>query len=1086
MTTGIDMTADGSIYLIERNLGRIVLIAPNQEPRVLLPAPDYDNGLLRPGHLVVDSAAGRIYVSDPVLDEVAVFDMDGTRVATWPNIRGAAGIALNLDGDIVVAAGETGELILYSPDGFKLQSWRVVPPGGIDLLAGVDVGPDGKMYVVDGQAEQVFVLREDGSRDATIQVDLGGGLLFDIAVDQVPGASKPTRYWVATSAGLRFETLSGGGWKPTGSGPAWGVALHRDHGVVVTQPTSSLIGSKVLHFDLSPGNGIPLPTDRWGATLLRPGLLDGPERVVVGADDGIYLLDRGDRVQRFSPDGSDIRQLEPAGGPIAVAAGPNGWVYTSSSTQLTGYRTQGMTWNQAWRTPLALPMRTDIQAVSMVYDPAGDSLVVLNSLLNRLHRFSTAGVRGVEVGLRDVDPNAQWSDLTVDAAGTIYALDRANRRVHVVDASGQQRVVVLPDRARQIEAGPAGQLFTLDRDGWVRRYDVSGATGTLTAAFDATRFDRSQYTGPSDLALGAGGQVYVTDRAASLVSRFEWDPNASATPPPSDEARCRNYPDKTASPSLVNLGETVEVRLSVRGGCGSQVTGAARDIILILDVSGSMAAGDKITILREAALGFTADVDFTASRVGVVSFTTTATVEQALSRDADAVRRAIANIAVDPAGGTAIDQGLKEAYDHWFPRQQPNLPATFILLSDGGSNPALANIEANRAKTAGVEIFTISIQGVQDLMRSLATDDDHFFEVDNARFLYGVFEQIADRITPATLFESITVTDDIPADMVYVTNSAVPPASFDAGANRLTWTLGGILPTGFVLSYRLEPQVAGDSLPTNIVAWGDFIDGFAQPGRLDFPIPRIQVVDRTPASPTPTLPLPTLTPNVTITPTPTPTLSPTPRPTVALGPIFIPIALNEAVCKPSERHADVMLVLDTSSSMTAEKLAAAKAAAKRFVQLLGLPADQAGVVGFNSQASLTSPLSTDRAALAAAIDGLSTAPGTRMDRGLEIALAELSTSRHRAENSPVVVLLTDGRQDEEPDRAIQVAALVRGSGIAIFAIGLGGDVDRDFLIRLAGGAGRTYLAPGPQDLARIYEQVAGQVPCPAEVYWGGR
>ena len=1079
--SGLDLTPDGRIFLAERSQGRLILIEPGLEPRELKPAPDYDNGLLRPGHLAVDAGAGRLYVADPALNELAVFDLSGSRLASWPNIKAAAGVAVAPGGDVLVASAETGELFLYSPDGFRLQTWRVVAPGGpADLLAGVDAGPDGRMYVVDGREATIHVLRPDGSRAPDIAVDAGGGTLSDIAVDQPSPTGNPVRYWVAASNRLYYQDTRSGGWTSTGTVRAFAVALQAAVGVVVSEPGRSLLGSRVARYGYSPGNGIPLPEQRWGKTLLRAGLLDGPEVVSAGADDGVLVLDRGDRVQRFAPDGSEVRQLAPGNlGPLAVAAAPDGTLFVTSGTRLSAFRPQGQSWTQSWTDTVAPPGRTDSQAVAMVYSPAAGAVVLLDTLQERLRFFAADGSRGSAIALTGADPTAVWADLAVDAAGTLYALDRANLRLHIVEPAGTQRVLSLPDPARRIEAGAAGQLFSLDRDGWVRRYDVSGASAQRDSAFDAARFDVAQRTSPADLAL-IGQSVYVADRAANLVSRFTWDAGASGEEPPSDAATCRSYPDKLANPRRIDLGDSVEVRLSVRGGCGSQVTGAARDILLILDISGSM-SGEKITILREAALGFIADVDFGASRVAVITFSDSAIIEAPLSRDRDAVRRAILALAVDVTGGTAIDAGLKAAYDHWFPRQQPGVPAAFILLSDGGSDPVLATREADRAKLAGVEIFTISIQGLADLMERLATDAEHFFEVDSARFLYGVFEQLADRITPANLFDTITLVDQVPAGMTFEPGSAEPPAAWDPATRSLSWQLDRVLPAGFLLRYRLTPQQPGADQPTNVIAWGDYRDGLGQTGRLDFPVPLVDVVDTRPPTPTPTDPPITNTPRP-----PSPTPSPTARPTLPPKPIFIPLALNEAVCKPADRHADVILVLDTSSSMAGEKIVAAKAAAKRFVELLGLPLDQAGVVGFNTQATLASPLSGSRAALATAIDGLATAPGTRMDRGLEVALAELGTPRRKAGNTPVIVLLTDGRQDEEPGRAVQAAALARGNGIAVFAIGLGGDVDRGFLVQLAGGTGRTFLAPSTAELARIYEQVAGQVPCPPEVYWGGR
>jgi uncharacterized protein YegL len=254
-------------------------------------------------------------------------------------------------------------------------------------------------------------------------------------------------------------------------------------------------------------------------------------------------------------------------------------------------------------------------------------------------------------------------------------------------------------------------------------------------------------------------------------------------------------------------------------------------------------------------------------------------------------------------------------------------------------------------------------------------------------------------------------------------------------------------------------------------------------------------------TPPPTLtptPAPSATP--TLTNTPTPSLSPTPTPprtqtptatvtatlTTTPGPIYLPIALREAPCVPGQSHADIALVIDASSSMTGAKLEQAKAAALAFLDALRLPEDRVAVVAFNADARLASPLGGDGNALRQSIDAIEVAPGTRIDRGLETALAELRSPRRDPDHQPVIVLLTDGRQDVDPESAQAVAATVRAAGITLFAIGLGGDVDGAYLTRLAGASARYYFAPTPDDLVAIYRQVARAIPCPAGVYWGGR
>lgn len=179
-------------------------------------------------------------------------------------------------------------------------------------------------------------------------------------------------------------------------------------------------------------------------------------------------------------------------------------------------------------------------------------------------------------------------------------------------------------------------------------------------------------------------------------------------------------------------------------------------------------------------------------------------------------------------------------------------------------------------------------------------------------------------------------------------------------------------------------------------------------------------------------------------------------------------------------------MLDASSSMEGPKLAAAKAAAKAFVAAVHAPEDQVAIISFNETATLEHRLSGDGATLRTAIDRITSAPGTRIDRGLAVGANELGSVRHRADRTAAMVLLTDGVQYEEPERALEVAAAARSAGVVLYAIGLGPDVDDGFMIEVADSRSRYFFAPTASDLEGIYEQVAKSIPCPPSTYWGRR
>ena len=77
-----------------------------------------------------------------------------------------------------------------------------------------------------------------------------------------------------------------------------------------------------------------------------------------------------------------------------------------------------------------------------------------------------------------------------------------------------------------------------------------------------------------------------------------------------------------------------------------------------------------------------------------------------------------------------------------------------------------------------------------------------------------------------------------------------------------------------------------------------------------------------------------------------------------------------------------------------------------------------------------------------------------------------------------MILLTDGRQDDGRIAAVLAAAdRVTATGALIFTIGLGADLDAPLLSLVAGRPARAYLAPSATDLARIYRDIAGVLPC---------
>jgi Mg-chelatase subunit ChlD len=129
-------------------------------------------------------------------------------------------------------------------------------------------------------------------------------------------------------------------------------------------------------------------------------------------------------------------------------------------------------------------------------------------------------------------------------------------------------------------------------------------------------------------------------------------------------------------------------------------------------------------------------------------------------------------------------------------------------------------------------------------------------------------------------------------------------------------------------------------------------------------------------------------------------------------------------------------------------------------------------------------LSDDLALLDQSIQGIRTDTGTRIDRALAAARTEMTGERRIADNNPVVVLLTDGLpSDGSADATVSEGTALRAAGITVFTVGLGADVDADLLRTVAGDPARYFEAPSQGDLAGIYAEIAGALPCPGGIVW---
>ncbi|TPV96322.1 MAG: VWA domain-containing protein [Myxococcales bacterium FL481] len=169
----------------------------------------------------------------------------------------------------------------------------------------------------------------------------------------------------------------------------------------------------------------------------------------------------------------------------------------------------------------------------------------------------------------------------------------------------------------------------------------------------------------------------------------------------------------------------------------------------------------------------------------------------------------------------------------------------------------------------------------------------------------------------------------------------------------------------------------------------------------------------------------------------------------------------------------LMLVIDKSGSMSSQdKLDLVKEAARLTARTLD-PADEIGVIAFDSRAHVLVRLqrAANRIRISSDIARLTAGGGTNVLPALREAYLQLSGSRALVKH---VILLSDG---QSPERGI--ASLLhdmRSSDITVSTVGVGEGAGKELLSRIASqGRGRYYFSQDGTDVPRIFSRETREV-----------
>lgn len=612
------------------------------------------------------------------------------------------------------------------------------------------------------------------------------------------------------------------------------------------------------------------------------------------------------------------------------------------------------------------------------------------------------------------------------------------------------------ENPKRIAAGPDGAVLVLGHSGRAYHY---APEGRLLASWAMPESAPE----PLDVAVGDDGRVFVSylRQELDLMPRGSWatvlsdagvwvfepKPAPERAPPPT--GACLAWPDKTAAPERLSLGDRVDVELRVEGGCPDRPS--PLQLAIVFDASRSMGWNDALPRAQDALLDLLGRLDPEATELAFVRFADRAVIAAPLGRDPAAIARLVA--AQAPEGDTRLGEGIALAHEALLAGLRPGARQAILIVGDGGFKD-MPQAAAGSALADGIEIYALIVRspdfpGIR-AVAALTGDRGDRVLLDPDR---SAMADLAARLTAPRrtngLFETVTVRDRVPANMRYIEGSANPPAAWEPGTRTLIWQLGPVgADEGLRLRYQVQPLAVGH-WPTNDSAEADYRDALGRDGRIGFPVPRVTV------------------------------LGPVPQR------VFLPFALR-AACLDGAQGLDIVLVIDSSQSMDEPaaggetKLDAARRAARGFLDRLDPGRDRAAIVSFDAEARPASRLVADPVRWSESLAGIRTAPGTRIDLGLGAAWG-LLVGDGRAQAQAVVILLTDGRQDAgAPAGAVeQHAQGLRALSALVYAIGLGEGIDRDLLRRVAGRSEGYLESPTPADLDRAYAELRERLACEA-------
>lgn len=176
---------------------------------------------------------------------------------------------------------------------------------------------------------------------------------------------------------------------------------------------------------------------------------------------------------------------------------------------------------------------------------------------------------------------------------------------------------------------------------------------------------------------------------------------------------------------------------------------------------------------------------------------------------------------------------------------------------------------------------------------------------------------------------------------------------------------------------------------------------------------------------------------------------------------------------------DIVLVLDTSGSMSGTPMEETKKAAINFINTILEEDASIGVVNYEDSARQLSDFSIDKSRLTEVVTDISDGGGTNIESGLAEAKSMLDSSNAKKK---ILVLMSDGEPNtgKEGDDLIAYADEIKNDDILIYTLGFfenmeGSKASAQYLMEQLASDGCHYEVASADDLVFFFEDMADQI-----------